>query len=91
MTSAGVGSAAVRQLLAPLADAEHTSLKVDVAEQGVLVPAVVGAETGEIPDDSHRVKAWDELQAKSISEPDHPRETSCRAVREDRRDGHSAW
>jgi ParB-like chromosome segregation protein Spo0J len=84
MTSAGTGSIAVWQILPPLTDGEYASLKADIAEHGVLVPPVVDAETGEILDGHHRVKAWNQLRAAGIHVPDYPRDVRRFSTDEDR-------
>ena len=84
MTSASLELVAAWQLLPPLSDGEFASLKADIAEHGVLVPAVVDAETGEILDGHHRVKAWHELRAEGIRVPDYPRDVRRFSSDEDR-------
>jgi ParB-like chromosome segregation protein Spo0J len=84
MTSAGMGSIAAWQLLPPLSDGEYASLKADIAEHGVLVPPVVDAETGEVLDGHHRVKAWNELRADGVRVPDYPRDVRRFSTDEER-------
>jgi hypothetical protein len=62
------------QLLPPLTDAEFASLKTDIALHGVLVPVVIDADSGEVIDGHHRVKAWTELRSEKIAVADYPRE-----------------
>ncbi len=62
------------QLLPPLTDDEYQALKADIAAHGVRVPVVIDAETGEIIDGHHRVRAVDELRAQGVKIPDHPRQ-----------------
>ncbi|MHB1507975.1 MAG: DNA methyltransferase [Acidimicrobiales bacterium] len=51
------------QLLPELSPAEFASLKADIAIRGVVVPVVVDADSGEIIDGHHRLRAWSELRA----------------------------
>jgi ParB-like chromosome segregation protein Spo0J len=62
------------QLLPPLTDEEYASLKADIAVHGVLVPVVIDADSGEVIEGHHRVKAWTELRAEKIAVADYPRE-----------------
>ncbi|MGH9028557.1 MAG: ParB N-terminal domain-containing protein, partial [Acidimicrobiales bacterium] len=64
----------VFQLLPELRPEEFDALKADIADHGVLVPPVIDAETGEIVDGYHRVKAWHELRAEGVRVPDYPRD-----------------
>jgi ParB-like chromosome segregation protein Spo0J len=84
MTSAAMDTLAAWQLMPPMTDSEYASLKADIAEHGVLVPPVVDAETGEILDGHHRVKAWNELRAAGIRVPDYPRDVRRFSTDEDR-------
>jgi ParB-like chromosome segregation protein Spo0J len=84
MTSAGMGSIVAWQLLPPLTDSEYASLKADIAEHGILVAPVVDAETGEILDGHHRVKAWNELRTDGVRVPDYPRDVRRFSTDEDR-------
>ncbi len=84
MTSAGTGTFAAWQLMPPLTDGEYASLKADIAEHGVLVPPVVDAETGEILDGHHRVRAWNELRAAGVRVPAYPRDVRRFSTDEDR-------
>ena len=43
------------QLLPPLTDEEYASLKADIAAQGVLVPVVLDAASGEVIEGHHRL------------------------------------
>ncbi len=62
------------QLLPPLTDEEFASLKADIALHGVLVPVVVDADSGEVIEGHHRVRAWTELRAEKVPVADYPRE-----------------
>ncbi len=62
------------QLLPPLDDDEYATLKADIAEHGVLVPVVIDAETGDVLDGHHRLRAWQELRAGGVKVPNYVRE-----------------
>jgi ParB-like chromosome segregation protein Spo0J len=62
------------QLLPALADEEYAALKADIASQGVLVPVVVDAETREVIEGHHRLRAWTELRAEGVKVPDYPKQ-----------------
>ena len=62
------------QLLPPLTDDEFASLKADIALHGVLVPVVIDADSGEVVEGHHRVRAWTELRSERVTVPDYPRE-----------------
>jgi ParB-like chromosome segregation protein Spo0J len=79
-----MGSIVAWQLLPPLTDSEYASLKADIAAHGILVAPVVDAETGEILDGHHRVKAWNELRADGVRVPDYPRDVRRFSTDEDR-------
>lgn len=49
------------QVMPPLQAAEYEKLKESIAEQGVLVPVEKDADTGEILDGFHRMRACEEL------------------------------
>src|SRR5947209_18155890 len=51
-------------VLPPLPDEQYAALKADIAAQGVLVPVVLDAATGELVDGHHRVRACKELGLK---------------------------
>jgi site-specific DNA-methyltransferase (adenine-specific) len=72
------------QLLPPLTESEYAALKADIAEHGILVAPVVDAETGEVLDGHHRVKAWSELRAAGVRVPDYPRDVRRFGSDEDR-------
>jgi site-specific DNA-methyltransferase (adenine-specific) len=72
------------QLLPALSEGEYAALKADIAEHGILVAPVVDAETGEVLDGHHRVKAWSELRAAGIRVPDYPRDVRRFGSDEDR-------
>jgi hypothetical protein len=63
------------QVLPPLSDDEFASLKADIAAQGVLVPVVFDAETREVIEGHHRLRAWTELRAEGAKVPDYPKQT----------------
>ena len=52
------------QLLPPLTDDEFASLKADIALHGVLVPVVIDADSGEVVEGHHRVRAWTEASIR---------------------------
>lgn len=52
------------QVMPPLQAAEYEKLKESIAEQGVLVPVEKDADTGEILDGFHRMRACEELGIK---------------------------
>jgi ParB-like chromosome segregation protein Spo0J len=62
------------QLLPPLSDDEYAALKADIAAQGVLVPIVFDADTGEVIEGHHRLRAWTELRAEGVKVPDYPKQ-----------------
>jgi ParB-like chromosome segregation protein Spo0J len=62
------------QLLPPLSAEEFASLKADIAVNGVLVPVVIDADSGETIEGHHRVRAWTELRTEKVAVPDYPRE-----------------
>jgi ParB-like chromosome segregation protein Spo0J len=62
------------QLLPPLSDDEYSALKADIAAQGVLVPVVIDADSGETVEGHHRLRAWTELRAEGVKVPPYPRE-----------------
>jgi hypothetical protein len=62
------------QLLPPLSDEEYAVLKADIAVQGVLVPVVIDADSGEVIEGHHRVRAWTELRAEGVRVPDYPKQ-----------------
>ena len=62
------------QLLPGLTAEEFAGLKADIAAQGVLVPVVIDADSGEIIDGHHRLRAWTELRAEGVKVPPYPRE-----------------
>jgi ParB-like chromosome segregation protein Spo0J len=62
------------QLLPELTVEEYQGLKADIAAQGVLVPLVIDADTGEVIEGHHRLKAWTELRAEGVMVPPYPRE-----------------
>ena len=62
------------QLLPPLSDEEYRALKADIAAQGVLVPVVIDADSGETVEGHHRLRAWTELRAEGVKMPPYPRE-----------------
>ncbi|HXY45427.1 MAG TPA: ParB N-terminal domain-containing protein, partial [Acidimicrobiales bacterium] len=64
----------ILQLLPELRADEYAALKADIAEHGVLVPPVVDADSGEIVDGHHRVRAWTELRTEGHKVPDYPRD-----------------
>ena len=62
------------QLLPPLSAEEFAALKADIAVNGVLIPVVIDADSGEVIEGHHRVQAWTELRSEKIAVPDYPRE-----------------
>lgn len=58
------------QLLPDLSPEEFEALKADIAANGVRVPVVVDAETGEVVDGHHRQRAVDELRSEGVKVPD---------------------
>ncbi|HLW45140.1 MAG TPA: DNA methyltransferase [Acidimicrobiales bacterium] len=62
------------QLLPALDADEYGALKSDIAAHGIRVPVVVTAETGEVVDGHHRLRAWRELRAEGVRVPDYPRD-----------------
>ena len=62
------------QLLPALTPEEFASLKADIAKNGVLVPVVIDADSGEIVEGHHRVRAWAELRNEGLAVDDYPRE-----------------
>jgi ParB-like chromosome segregation protein Spo0J len=62
------------QFLPELRADEFADLKADIAEHGVTVPVVIDAESGQVLDGHHRVRAWNELRAEGVKIPDYPRE-----------------
>ncbi len=61
------------QLLPPLSEEEYRALKADIAAQGVIFPLVIDADTGEVIDGHHRLKAWTELKNEGVKVPSYPR------------------
>jgi len=72
--SQATGNADRWQLLPRLSDDEYQALKRDVAAQGVLVPVVIDADSGEVIEGHHRVQAWTELRAEGVKVPDYPKQ-----------------
>jgi ParB-like chromosome segregation protein Spo0J len=62
------------QLLPDLRSEEYADLKADIAEHGVTVPVVIDADSGQVLDGHHRVRAWTELRAEGVRVPDYPRD-----------------
>ncbi len=62
------------QLMPDPSTEEYAALKADIAVNDVRVPVVIDADTGEIVDGHHRVRAWEELRAEGIRIPDYPRQ-----------------
>jgi len=62
------------QLMPPLSDDEYAALKADVGAQGVLVPIVFDADTGEVIEGHHRLRAWTELRTEGVKVPDYPKQ-----------------
>ena len=62
------------QLLPDLSADEYSSLKADIAVNGIHIPVVVDAETGAVMDGHHRVRAWQELRAEGVRLADYPRQ-----------------
>jgi ParB-like chromosome segregation protein Spo0J len=62
------------QLLPELRPEEYADLKADIALHGVLVPVVIDADSGEVVEGHHRVRAWTELRSEKVAVPDYPRE-----------------
>ena len=62
------------QLLPSLSAEEFAALKADIAVRGVLVPVVIDADSGEVIEGHHRVKAWTELRSEKVTVADYPRE-----------------
>jgi site-specific DNA-methyltransferase (adenine-specific) len=58
----------------PLSDDEYAALKADIGAQGVLVPIVFDADTGEVIEGHHRLRAWTELRAGGVRVPDYPKQ-----------------
>jgi site-specific DNA-methyltransferase (adenine-specific) len=58
------------QLLPDLSPEEFAALKADIATNGVRVPVVVDAETGEAVDGHHRQRAVDELRSEGVKVAD---------------------
>ena len=52
-----------------LSDEEYRALKADIATQGVLVPVVIDADSGEVIEGHHRLQAWTELRAEGVKVP----------------------
>jgi site-specific DNA-methyltransferase (adenine-specific) len=57
-----------------LTEDEYAALKADIAAQGVLVPVVFDADTGEVIEGHHRLRAWTELRAEGVKVPDYPKQ-----------------
>ncbi|MGD0944928.1 MAG: tyrosine-type recombinase/integrase [Acidimicrobiales bacterium] len=72
------------QLLPELSDEEFAALKADIAVQGVLVPVVIDADSGEVIEGHHRLRAWTELRAEGVKVPSYPREVRRFATDEER-------
>jgi len=72
--SEATGNADRWQLLPRLSDDEYEALKRDVAAQGVLVPVVIDADSGEVIEGHHRVRAWTELRAEGVKVADYPKQ-----------------
>src|ERR1035441_2822471 len=72
------------QFLPELTTEEYQCLKADIAAQGVLVPLVIDADTGDVIEGHHRLKAWTELQAEGVKVPPYPREVRRFATDEER-------
>jgi ParB-like chromosome segregation protein Spo0J len=72
------------QLLPPLSDEEYAALKADIAVQGVLLPVVIDAETGEVIEGHHRLRAWAELRAEGTKVADYPKQLQRFASDDDR-------
>jgi hypothetical protein len=53
---------------------EYAALKADIATQGVLVPIVFDADTGEVIEGHHRLRAWTELRTEGVKVPDYPKQ-----------------
>ena len=62
------------QLLPPLTDEEYAALKADIAAQGVLVPVVLDAASGDVIEGHHRLRAWTELRAEGVRVPEYPKQ-----------------
>ncbi|MGA2530725.1 MAG: DNA methyltransferase [Acidimicrobiales bacterium] len=62
------------QLLPPLSDDEYAALKADIAAQGVLLPVVIDADSGEVIEGHHRLRAWTELRAEGVRVPEYPKQ-----------------
>ncbi len=77
-------SGAPWQLLPDLNSEEFAALRADIAEQGVLVPIVIDADSGAVLDGHHRLRAYEELRAEGWSLPDYPREVRRFADDEER-------
>ncbi|MGO9151118.1 MAG: DNA methyltransferase [Acidimicrobiales bacterium] len=72
------------QLLPELTTEEYQTLKADIAAQGVLVPLVIDADTGEVIEGHHRLRAWTELRDEGVKVPSYPREVRSFATDEER-------
>ena len=72
------------QLLPPLSEEEYRALKADIAAQGVRIPLVVDADTGEVVEGHHRLRAWTELRAEGMKVPDYPKQVVHFANEDDR-------
>jgi ParB-like chromosome segregation protein Spo0J len=62
------------QLLPELSPEDFAALKADIAGRGVVVPIVVDADSGEIIDGHHRLRAWSELRAEGAKVGQCPRD-----------------
>ncbi len=72
------------QLLPELRPEEYADLKADIGEHGVTAPVVIDADSGQVLDGHHRVRAWTELRAEGVKVPDYPREVRRFESDEDR-------
>lgn len=72
------------QVMPDLTPDEFTTLKADISERGIIVPIVIDAESGEIIDGHHRLKAHEELRAEGVKVQPYPREVRTFADDEER-------
>jgi ParB-like chromosome segregation protein Spo0J len=73
------------QLLPDPTAEEYRVLKDDIASNGVRVPVVVDAETGDVIDGHTRLRAWQELRDDGHRVPDYPRQVVRFADDDERR------
>ena len=62
------------QLFPDLMPEKFAALKAEIAERGVIVPVVIDAETGEVIDGHHRLRAVEQLRSEGAKVAPYPRE-----------------